>query len=347
MQDTLLGVVVTVLAGIVMGTSPWPLKLMRRFQYEHFAFPSMLVSLTLIPWTITLVLCPSPWAALAQVPVAVLVKANVLSLAWGIAQVLALLCFMRIGVSLTYGILCAVGASVGVVTPMIFKASGAFADAPDLVSPSGLTVLGGVAIMVVGVFFASLAGYGREQMQKADNNISHKTGGFTVGLVMVLVAGVLSAGWGFAFAYSQGPIVEAMKSYGASDIGASIAVWAVALQGAALANILYPVYLMTKKRSWHVLHGNPKEMSLALLYGLLFFIPSILLGRGMVLLGPLGASVGFGIVQGTLILGGQALGFITGEWHGVTGKSRLQIYIAIAILLVSMFIMAVGNALAT
>ena len=36
-----LGIVVTVLAGLIMGTSPWPLKLLRRFQYEHFAFVSM------------------------------------------------------------------------------------------------------------------------------------------------------------------------------------------------------------------------------------------------------------------------------------------------------------------
>jgi len=32
-----------------------------------------------------------------------------------------LLCFVRIGVSLTYGILCPVGAAVGVATPMLFR----------------------------------------------------------------------------------------------------------------------------------------------------------------------------------------------------------------------------------
>ena len=60
---------------------------------------------------------------------------------------------------------------------------------------------------------------------------------------MVLVSGVLSAGWGFAFAYSQAPIIEAVKSKGAPDFFAGLAVWSVALLGAALVNVLYPAYL--------------------------------------------------------------------------------------------------------
>jgi hypothetical protein len=354
MQDTILaGLIVTTLSGLVMGTSPWPLKLMRQFQYEHFAFVSMLFALVICPWAITLSLCPNALAAVRTLEAGLLLKANAFSLAWGIAQVLALLCFVRIGVSLTYGILCAIGASVGVITPMIIKASGVFAAAPGLNSKAGRTVLAGVGVMVVGVCRASLAGFGREKMLqaaasagKSASGSSAKTGGFGLGLLMVVVAGVLSAGWGFAFAYSQGPIIEAMKAHGAADFPAGIAVWAVALCGAALVNALYPAWLLTKNRSWHVLAANPKELLLALTYGLLFFIPSALLGKGMLLLGALGASVGFGVVQGTLILGGQALGFLSGEWRGVTGKPRTHIGLAILVLVFSMLILAFGNSLA-
>lgn len=348
MPDSLLtGLLVTTLSGLVMGTSPWPLKLMRRFQYEHFALVSMFFALVICPWTVTLLLCPHPFTAIGTVAPGLLLKANVFSLAWGIAQVLALLCFVRIGVSLTYGILCAIGACVGVLTPMVFKASGVFATAPGLNSKAGLTVLGGVGVMVVGVYLASLAGFGREKMrQAAPPATGTKTGGFGTGLVMVVVAGVLSAGWGFAFAYTQGPIIAAMKAQGAPDFAAGIAVWAVALGGAALVNTLYPAYLLTKNHSWAVLAAHPGELVLALIYGLLFFIPSALLGQGMLLLGALGASVGFGVVQGTLILGGQALGFWSGEWRGITGRPRTHIVLAILVLVLSMVILALGNSLA-
>ena len=54
MSENLLGgIVVAALSGLIMGTSPWPLKLLRRFQYEQFAFVSMLVGLVILPWAIT------------------------------------------------------------------------------------------------------------------------------------------------------------------------------------------------------------------------------------------------------------------------------------------------------
>ena len=95
-----------------------------------------------------------------------------------------------------------------------------------------------------------------------------------------------------------------------------------------------------------MLTRHPREVVLALVYGLLFFIPSALLGKGMLLLGALGASVGWGLVQGTLILGGQLLGFASGEWRGVSGPPRRQIYLAIVLLVVAMVILAFANALA-
>lgn len=351
MDPFISGILITVGSGLVMGTSPWPLKLMKQYRYEQFAFVSMLTALVVIPWAITLTFCPDFWAALGQVSPKTLITANLFSLSWGIAQVLAMLCFIRIGVSLTYGILCSIGAAVGVVTPMVFKASGVFSNAPNILSRTGAVVIAGVVVMVGGVVLASLAGFGREK-QKAnstpDNSSDEqrKTGNFMVGLIMVIASGILSAGWGFAFSYSQDAIITAVRSHGAAAFPASIAVWAAVLPGAAAVNVLYPAYLLTRKGTWRKL-ANGKEFGLALVYGLLFFIPSPLLGKGMLQLGALGASVGWGIVQGTLILGGQLLGFVSGEWRGVTGQPRRRIYAAILVLIVAMVVLAYANWLAS
>lgn len=343
--DLLAGVAVASLSGLVMGVSAWPLALMKRFRYEQFALLSMAFALFVLPWAITLATCPDALAAYQSIPIGLLVKANLFSMAWGVAQVLALLCFARIGVSLTYGILCSIGAFVGVLTPMIFKASGVFANAPDLLSRPGLTALAGVLVMIGGVVFASLAGFGREQLQrKSESSASPpSSGGFAVGLAMVIAAGILSAGWGFAFAYSQGPIIEAMKARGAGDLAAGVAVWAVSLMGAGLVNVVYPALLLTRNGSWGVLATQPRDVMLSLLYGFLFFIPSVLLGAGMLLLGQLGVSVGTGMSQIMLILGGQFLGFALGEWRGVTGAPLRNIMIAISLLVVAMGILVLAN----
>jgi hypothetical protein len=345
-QTQLIGFLIVVLSGLIMGTSPWPLKLMRQFKYEQFGFISMFVALFLIPWSITLASCPKPFLVFTEVPLGLLIKGNLFSLGWGIAQVLAMLCFMRIGVSLTYGILCSVGAAVGVITPIIFKASGIFSEAPDIFSRGGLTMIFGVVVIIAGVYFASLAGFGREKQinQGQEKTAENKKGGFAIGLVMVLVAGILSAGWGFAFSYTQDTIVDVMTANGATSFAANIAVWAFVLMGAGIVNVLYPAFLMTKNKSWSTL-PNGKELMLSVVYGILFFAPSALLGKGMLMLGALGASVGWGVVQGTLILGGQMLGFVSHEWRGVTGRPRTHIYTAIFILIMAIVIMAIGNSL--
>jgi L-rhamnose-H+ transport protein len=343
----LLGLLIVILSGLIMGTSPWPLKLMRHYRYEHFGLVSMFFALVVLPWAITLALCPNFWEAVRAVPPRVLIQANGFTLAWGVAQVLAMICFVRIGVSLTYGILCAVGAGVGVVTPMILKGSGKFADAPDVFSRAGLIVLAGLAVLLVGVLLAALAGFGRDKALQQSNGTAgesaRQTGSFAMGLVMVITAGVLSTGWGLVVAYCQHPILAAVTAQGAGPFPASVAFWALVLSGAALVNILYPVWLLSHKGSWATIGSHPGELLLALVYGTLFFIPSVLLGEGMARLGPLGASVGFGVVQGTLILGGQLLGFLSGEWRNVTGRPRAHIYAAIVVLVLSMVLLAVAN----
>jgi L-rhamnose-H+ transport protein len=204
-------------------------------------------------------------------------------------------------------------------------------------------VLAGLAVFLAGVWLASLAGFGREKaLRQSETSVSataRQTGSFAVGLVMVVTAGVLSAGWGLVVTYYQDPILKELTAQKAGHLPASIAFWALVLSGAALVNTLYPLWLLTKNHSWSVIGSRPGDLFLALVYGTLFFIPSVLLGEGMFKLGALGASVGFGVVQGTLILGGQLLGFLSGEWRHVAGRPRTQMYAAIAILVLSMVIL--------
>jgi L-rhamnose-H+ transport protein len=340
---TIIGALVVVLAGLVQGSGAWPMKLMRKFEFEHWWFVAMLVGLVIAPWVITLTFCPNVWDAYRNINSSTLVKANLFAFAWGIANVLCGICYVRIGIALTGGILTGLGVSVGVTLPMIIKGSGLFGDAPDLGSPAGKAVLMGVMIMLIGVVLAALAGFGRDrELDRADQS---KSGSFLGGLIMVVVAGALSAGLSLAFVYSQGPIVTATKARGAGDIPANFAVWSIGLVGGALVNVAYPVYLMTKRNSWHILWESSWELGLAVLMGLNFILGVALMGKGMLLLGPLGASIGFGIQQAMQMVGSQTVGFASGEWRGVFGRPRERMYFAIALLIGAAVVMGWGNTL--
>jgi hypothetical protein len=342
-MSTVWGGLTVVIAGLVQGSGVWPMKLLRKYQFEHWWFLAMLVGLVIAPWVITLALCPEPWQAYREIETSTLLKANLFALAWGVANILCGLCFVRIGVALTGGILTGLGVSVGVTLPMVIKGSGLFSEAPNLWSPAGKAILRGVAVMLLGVVLAALAGFGRDRVHRSSDQ--PRSGSFLGGLIMVVIAGALSAGISFAFVYSQGPIVSAMKAHGAGDVPANFAVWAIGLLGGALINVAYPIYLMTKNGSWGVLLESWREAALAVAMGINFIVAVALMGKGMLLLGPLGASVGFGVQQAMQMLGGQTLGFASGEWRGITGTPRHQMYLAIAALITAAVVMAYGNTL--
>ena len=319
------------------------MKVLRKFQFEHCWFIYSLMGLIITPWFVTLFFCHHPLVAFHSVGSSLLLKANLFSLGWGVANVLCGICFLRIGFALTGGILAGLGISIGVTVPMIVKASGLFSQAPNLGSLAGHTVLLGVAVMLVGVVLVSFAGFGRDRAIKTPQPSS---GNFRTGLVMVVISGVLSVGMSFSFIYSQGPIVSALKAQGSPDIPATFAVWAVSLMGGALVNVLYPAYLMTKNRSWSILLECWGDVGKSILIGVSFFVAVCALGKGMLLLGSLGASVGFGIQQAAQMLGSQGVGFIGGEWRGVTGKPMVQMYAAILLLIFASMVLAYANTLA-
>lgn len=342
-MTTALGGILVTLGGLLIGASAWPMKIMRRFQFENWWFLSMLLGLVVLPWTLTFALCPDALAAYREVGIAVFLKANLFSLGWGVANVLCGLCYVRIGFALTGGILTGLGVSLGVTVPLLIKGSGLFSQAPSLNSPAGHVILTGVAIILCGVVLASLAGFGRERNSHASSRAS---GSFRVGLIMVVIAGILSVGLSFSFVFSQDPIIHAMRAHGAGYVGANFAVWAMNLIGGALVNLLYPVYLMTRNRTWSLLICSRRDAMLSGLIGVTMAISIACMGEGMLLLGVLGASVGFGIQQSAQMLANQGVGFLSGEWRSVGGRPRTQMYLAIALLLAATAILAYGNTLA-
>jgi L-rhamnose-H+ transport protein len=336
------GLFLVVAAGLLVGSGAWPIKLMKGYRYEHFALVACLLGFLVLPWAITVLSCPRAWEACTRVDWRLLAKANLFSLAWGVANVLSTLAMLRIGVALQIGLLTGIGIPIGVLMPVLFKGTGAFAKAPDIASRSGVILLAGCAVMVAGVVLLTLAGFGRERALR----LERPGDAFLPGFVMAVVAGLLQAGMSLSFVYCQGPVTEALKARGGGEFGASFGVWAVCLLAGGLVNVVFPAWVLLRNRSWGTFGTHPGEMALSLYMGVAVIVFFAMVGKGMQLLGPLGASVGFGVYQAFMIIGGQALGFASGEWRGVTGRPRRMMAVAIALLLVAVPVMAWGNATA-
>lgn len=333
------GLGVTILGGLLAGTSAWPAKCISRLRPEHWMLISSGTGLLIFPWLFTITLCPNALSVYASLPAEIWIKGLGFSTAWGIANLLCMLCWRHIGVALTVGLLTGIGLPIGVLTPMLLKTSGRFSDSPDINSTPGRIILVAVILMITGVIMAARAGYRRSQGD------THSRAGFITGLVMASLAGVLQVGLAFSFTYTQEPIINAIKQQGASEVGANLAVWALCLIGGGLVNIAYPLMLMLRNKNWRVMATHPGEVGLALIMGLTFIAFILAMGSGMRLLGALGASVGFGVFQSLQLSGAQMLGLVTGEWRSAPKSALRQLYMAIAILLIGVLMMGYAGSL--
>lgn len=335
-----IGLMLVMVGGVLAGGGGAPLKLMRRFRFEHWQFTGSLFGMVLLPWVGTFLFCPNALGALASVDGSLLLRANAFSLAWGIANVLCGLCLVRIGFSLSIGLLTGIGLPIGVLVPMILRGSGTFAEAPSLASKAGAVILGGVAVMLVAVVLMTRAGFARDASQKEAIN---DRGRFAIGLIMAIIAGFLQVGLSFAFVYSQGPISDALIAHRASSTVANLGVWAVTLPGGALVNILYPAWLMHRSKSWRTLLAEPHDLGWSLSMGLFFCLFVLAMGAGMQRMGPMGASVGFGVYQSLQLMASQTVGFVSGEWRGVERRPRMQMACSLGLLMMSVVILSIGK----
>lgn len=341
------GLILVILAGLGTGTVAWPMKKIKDLHFEQYLFVFMFTAIIAYPWLVVLINVPDISKVVDTVGLRSLAVSNVISICWGIANVLYLVCVVRIGAALTGAVLSAAGMSVGVIMPMIFKGSGLFRNAPELFSPAGLVILTGLIVIIIGIVLVSMAGAGRDRILTRASQVagtSQKKGSFIQGFILVIVAGILSSGLSLSFVYSQGPVIEAVKQQGTGDITANFAVWAFCTLGGGLVNVGYALYLMAKNNSWSLLFSRKEEVGYGSLIGLQFICSIIFLGVGMLLLGPLGASVGFAIQQSMQVIGNQLVGFLGGEWKGIYGKPRNTMYLAIVIILAAVVILAYSNA---
>ena len=341
------GLMLVIFAGLGTGTVAWPMKKIKDLHFEQYLFVFMFTAIIAYPWLVVLINVPDVLAVIHTVGLKSLLLSNVISICWGVANVLYLVCVVRIGAALTGAVLSAAGMSVGVIMPMIFKGTGHFKSAPELFSPAGWVIITGLIVIIAGITLVSIAGIGRDKMlNQADtsNDSKQKRGGFVQGFILVIIAGVLSCGLSLSFVYTQGPVIDAVKEQGVGDVTANFSVWAFCTLGGGLVNVIYAVYLMAKNNSWKLLFSRRDEIGYGSLIGLQFILSIVFLGIGMLLLGPLGASVGFAIQQSMQVVGNQLVGFLGGEWKGIYGKARNTMYLAIIVILIAVVILASSNA---
>jgi L-rhamnose-H+ transport protein len=344
-MSLLTGFILVLLSGVMAGSALSPIKFVRKYRFENYWLIYGLTGTVVIPWALALSATPHLFSVYSQLPWKVLLLPPAFAFSWGIASMLGGLCVSRIGLSLSYALVIGIGASAGSLVPLLYFSP------QTLHTPAGKYILLGIAVMLGGLVLVTWAGQQKESQSAGRDNISNPREdgsgkaqhNYVVWVLMAVLAGVLSAGLNFSFAFGQ-DVSAAAQAAGASATSATYAVWALAMLGGMVPNLVYPFLLCFRNRSWSVFLASPRsDIGFSILLGVLFMGSTVLYGLGAVRLGLLGTSVGWGIMQIMQIVVGNLSGFLTGEWK-LAGGSAVRLMLAgVAVLVVASTVMAYGN----
>jgi hypothetical protein len=140
-------------------------------------------------------------------------------------------------------------------------------------------------------------------------------------LAIGAVSGALASLLNVALGYG-GDIIAKVEAEGGQASWAPFAVWPIALLGGSLVNFAYASYLLSINHTWSRFISNSfitgvREVFNPMLAGCLWMGGIALYSSGTTYLGVLGVSIGFALFMSLVVLCGQFVAIITGEWAGV------------------------------
>ena len=335
-----MGIMLTLLAGLMSGNCMLPMKFNRSWQWENTWLVFSVVSLVILPWAFALSLVGHLFETYGTLSLFQIAVPFLFGAGWGIAQVLFGISVQRLGLGLAYAIIVGLGALLGTLVPL-------FVQHRSQVGGLALfEILSGVAVMVVGIGLSTWGGQIRERKISerdlhADAQVRHASRYYTAVLLAIL-CGVMAPMLNYSFAFGQDIAHQAVR-LGNTELHAAYAVWPVGLAGGFLPNIAYSFYLLRKNRSWQMFNPASPDSLFAVLMGVLWMGAFALYGMSATYLGSLGTSIGWGLFQIFMIMTATLSGVLTGEWKNAPSQSRLLLISGFACLVGATTLLAMGN----
>ncbi len=306
-SNTAQAVLLVLCAAIMNAAYALPMKLNKKWEWEHSWFAFSIFGVAVVPTVIALLTVPKLWSTYATVSGGTLTAMVLFGASWGVSLVFFGLALTRLGLAITFAVCLGTSAAVGALTPLIAQHSDQI-----MTRQGGLIVLG-VLMIIVGVALCGLAGKHREAaLQQASASIRQ---GFWWGYLLAFVSGILGSMLNLGLAYG-GSIQRAAQQHGASLAMMSNAVWLPCLYAGFLPGAMYCYILMRKK-------GNVSQLRLpgtwyywfaAASMGLLWYGSIILYSISTVKLGALGTSIGWPLFLASIVVASTVFGALTGEW---------------------------------
>lgn len=319
-----------------------PEKKLKGWSWQTYWLAQAAVCWLILPVLIAWVTIPELATVLREAPTSAMQRSFILGAAYGIGGTAFGIAIRYVGFSLTYAIAVGISCVLGTLLPPMVN--GTLGEA---LSGNGAGFLiSGVALGAFGIGVCGLAGRSKEkdiEKQQASAN------GFSLakGLPLCLLAGVLSALYGFSLNQGQ-PIADVAAQHGAGNYQGNV-IYIFSNTGAFLSTALYCLYLHRKNKSFgeYTNIGKPGlgiNYLLAALTGVLWYGQFFFYGLGHVRMGKYEFS-SWAIHMILLVLISTLTGLALKEWKKSSGKTMRLLTAAILILIIAVILLTEGNRL--
>ena len=330
------GLAWVLLGGILNGSFVLPMKRTPGWRWENIWLPYSLVGMIVIPWGFAIATVPHLGDVYRHTSWSVLIKVMFFGFGWGIGSTLFGLGIDRVGMALGYSIVLGITASFGSLLPL------GILHPERLLTREGYVLIAGMALVVLGLIFLSIAGQRRERERRNPTSQSTRSE-FTLGMLICALSGIFSAMLNFSFVFGKELQDRSLGSVGTAM--SANPVWSLALSAGFLANAGYCGYLLSRNRTWHLFFQSETVAysSGAFTMGLLWFGGIAAYGVGAATLGPLGGVIGWPLLMAMTIIAANVWGTVTGEWTGASHRSYAYLWVGLAVLVLAICVISVGG----
>jgi L-rhamnose-H+ transport protein len=244
--NPLLGVFFHWLGGLASGSFYVPYRRVKVWAWETYWLVGGFFSWILAPWLFALWMTSDLIRVLREAPSQGLFWAYTFGVLWGLGGLTFGLTMRYLGMSLGMAVALGYTAAFGTLMPPIFR--GQFAT-EVLGTTSGLTILAGVGICMLGIVVAGMAGISKEkEMSEAQKRASIKEFNLKKGLLVATFSGVMSACFAYGLAAGD-PIKEITVRHGTPPLWQGLPVLVVVLLGGFTTNVIWCVILNIRNRT--------------------------------------------------------------------------------------------------
>lgn len=366
-----LGIILIALAGVAAASFYIPYKKVKGWSWENYWMVGGFFSWIAAPILFAVIILPQTFTILMNSPAKAMFWTFFFGVLWGVGGLTFGMAMRYLGIALGYALALGLCAAFGTLVPPIFN--GEIVDVAT--STSGQVVLAGVLVCLIGIAMSGKAGVQKErELSDEQKKDSVKEFNFVKGVLVAILAGVMSAAMAYGFAAGK-PIATVAIDQGAPTLWQNLPVLIIILIGGFLTNFIWCAWLITRAKSWKqftgVLEPADKEESaeqasestqsagpvgaetggngvllanylLCAAAGVTWYLQFFFYGMGSTQMGAYSFS-SWALQMASVIICSTLWGMALREWRGTSLSTRVWVGVGLALLIISTFIIAYGN----